>query len=169
MELTISELRANIKTIENDLRSKKTELKSNLYKTVHQTSEGTEITMSDDYDFELNFLEVEELTEKLIKYKSILQDVNSKNMLTDELSLASAIVRVKQLSYLIDDLDYASKIKRKKKRIDGYNNGSYYYEINDLTFNQEEVLNKRNALREEINRLNAMIDNANIKVKVIIA
>lgn len=165
MKMTLSELRAVIKSLKSDLDSKKGDLRNNTFSVEHLTSENQKIEITEKFDFEKALKEYEEMYDKYISYKAILQEANTKNMV-DGVSLATLIIKSKYLRFLLKDIEDYAKRKTSKQRRDGYNNGNYYYECNVVNFDVLKMIEKRDSLRESLVKIDALIDKANTEIEI---
>lgn len=168
-EITLNQLRMFIEDTIVDLKSKKSELSSNSLKIVHKDSTGHEEEMSLEYKFDDGLQVVEDLTEKLITYKALLQKANLETKVNEVDTIATALIKLEQKRSLAKTLDsLCSKEERKSRRIDSSYSNSYYIEHVKLNFDKEVLLAKKEALREEINTLEAQVNDANSVTKVLI-
>ena len=166
-EITLNQLRMLIDDTVGDLKSKKSELSSNSLKVVHKDATGHEEVMSLDYDFENGLKTVEELSLKLITYKALLQKANFETLVNEEDTISTALIKLEQKRALIRTLDsLCSKEERKSRRVDSSYSNSYYIEHVELNFDKEALVAKKEALRDEINTLEAQVNDANSVTKV---
>lgn len=169
-EITLNQLRMLIDDIVGDLRSKKSELTSNSLKVVHKDATGHEEEMSLEYNFDNGLQAVEELSEKLITYKALLQKANFETKVNDVDTIATALIKLEQKRSLVKTLDsLCSKEERKSRRVDSSYSNSYYIEHVKLNFDKDTLVAKKEALREEINTLEAQVNDANSVTKVVIS
>lgn len=168
-EVTLNQLRMLIDNTVEDLKNKKNELTSNSLKIVHKDVSGHEEVMSLDYNFEQGLLTVEDLTQKLITYKEMLQKANLETLINEVDTISSALIKLEQKRALVKTLDHLCfKEERKSRKIDSSYSNSYYIEHIQLNFDKEALVAKKEALREEINTLEAQVDNANSVTKVVL-
>ena len=160
-EITLNQLRMLINDSIKDLREKRSELSSNSLKIIHKCSGDTE-EMSLPYDFDENLKIFEGLTEKIINYKSKLQQANLTTNVNDTDTISTALIKLEQKRNLLASLDALSvKEEKKSRKIDSSYGNSFYIEHISLNFNKEELLKKRELLREEINLLEAQVNDSN--------
>lgn len=168
-EVTLNQLRMLIEDIAEDLKNKKNELYSNSLKIIHKDSNGNEELMSLNYNFESNFKIVEELTDKLITYKALLQKANFETKVNEEDTIATALIKLKDKRYFVKSLESLSfKEEKKTRRIDSSYSNSYYIEHVKLNFDKEQLLAKKETLRNEINELEAQVNDANSVTKIVL-
>lgn len=168
-EVTLNQLRLLIDDIAEDLKNKKNELYSNSVKIIHKDSNSHEELMSLNYDFETNFKIVEDLTEKLITYKSLLQQANFTTKVNEEDTIVTALIKLKEKRQFVKTLESLSfKEEQKRRKIDSSYSNSYYIEHVKLNFNKQELLEKKELLRNEINELEAQLNDANSVTKIAI-
>lgn len=168
-EITLNQLRMLIDNTVEDLKLRKNELSSNSLKVVHKDSTGHEEIMSLDYDFAQGLLVVEDLTEKLIIYKAMLQKANLETFVNGVDTISTALIKLEQKRALVRTLDnLSSKDERKLRRVDSSYSNSYYIEHIKLNFDKESLLNKKEILREEINELEAQVNEVNSVTKVVL-
>lgn len=166
MKMTLAELRATIKSLKKDMAIKKDELYQNNYKVSHQTAEGAKIVITEDYAFGEELAKYREMNEKYIKYNSLLNKMNSTNNVSEDLLLANAIIKSKQLRILLNALEDYCKLKNYKTRKDGYNNATYYYDIKQVNFDMDAMIEERDTLRKELKQLDSLIDKTNTEIIV---
>ena len=107
--------------------------------------EGKEIFFK---DFEEELLEVQNLSNEIIKLKSILYEKNNTFKLSDGRSIQAAIVENSNLRKLKDNFELLLNYRNSKQRFTEVNNS--YFQIQEINYNQDEIKSRIQKLDDRI-------------------
>lgn len=110
-----------------------------------------------DFDEELN--EVQNLSNEIIKLKSILYEKNNTFKLSDGRSIQAAIVENSNLRKLKDNFELLLNYRNSKQRFTEVNNS--YFQIQEVNYNQDEIKSQIQILDEKIRNTDFEISKLN--------
>ncbi|HBG8470524.1 TPA: hypothetical protein KRH38_002847 [Clostridioides difficile] len=166
MKLNLNELRLLISDKENDLYNKRRELLDNSIVIAHTVfSPGAKelFQMTPKYLFDKELNEFKEIMDDVVKYKNLLQDTNNKTKISDEDTISSALIKLKEHRNYLSILEKLSSLDEMKKhrKVDTQYASSFYIEIKTLNFDRDDMIKKKNELRKKINTLESLISKMN--------
>lgn len=162
MKISLSELRLKIDDLQNTITNKSNELKHGaIMKSVKEISGHVE-TLSEPFDFDSNMVELERMKCELINLRRLLAQYNNSTKIDDHDTIQSALIKADVKRDTLRTYELILKNKEVKLRYDGSGlKGSAYYDIVSLNFSKEDLTAKVEALKEELNTLEVLIQNAN--------
>ena len=110
-----------------------------------------------DFDEELN--EVQNLSNEIIKLKSILYEKNNTFKLSDGRSIQAAIVENSNLRKLKDNFELLLNYRNSKQRFTEVNNS--YFQIQEINYNQDEIKSRIQQLDDRIRNTDFEISKLN--------
>ena len=141
MKINLSSLMALIDECEKQYSSLFYSLKNHVFNTTIQELNGTTNIIEDNKkDFQDEMAEVERLSLKITKLKSILYEKNNSFKLSDGRTIQSAIVENTNLRKLKSNLQNLLNYRNSNQRVTEVNNS--YFQIQDINYNQDEVKSK---------------------------
>lgn len=158
-KISLKELRMLIKTTKEDICNKSFELRKNAV-IVHHLIGNESIPVTTPFNFTLEFDKLEELRDNLTRYEILAQEANT-NIKVEGMSLTEIIKRIKSINERIESYNRLLKEKPSKIRVDVQNSGTFYYEEQILRFDIKKIESMRDNLREEVQKLEVMLDKAN--------
>ncbi len=160
MKINLSSLMCLIDESEKQYSSLFFSLKNHVFNTSIQELNGTTNIVEDNKkDFDEELSEVNKLSDKISKLKSILYEKNNSFKLTDGRTIQSAIVENSNLRKLKDNLQALLNYRNLKQRVTEVNNS--YFQIQEINYNQEEIKSRIQQLEERIRNTNFQISKLN--------
>ena len=135
-------------------------MKKHVFNTSVQELSGVVNVIEDnkkDFDEELN--EVQNLSNEIIKLKSILYEKNNTFKLSDGRSIQAAIVENSNLRKLKDNFELLLNYRNSKQRFTEVNNS--YFQIQEVNYNQDEIKSQIQILDEKIRNTDFEISKLN--------
>lgn len=174
MRINLKQLRTLISDVEKDIKDLSKELNANKFKIEHTIPGVSErIVLTKIYPFESKQKELNKLIEKAIKLISIRNITNAKTYInqssysSQQKTLAEALVELDFKKELYKNIEsYTALTSKKERKSDGYQSQSTYYEEKTPQFDLNEMLSQKTSLREEINKLEILIDKLNNETMV---
>ena len=135
-------------------------LKNHVFNTSIQELSGVLNVIEDNKkDFEEELIEVQNLSNEIIKLKSILYEKNNTFKLSDGRSIQAAIVENSNLRKLKDNFELLLNYRNSKQRVTEVNNS--YFQIQEINYNQDEVKSQIQILDEKIRNTDFEISKLN--------
>ena len=135
-------------------------LKKHVFNTSIQELSGVLNVIEDNKkDFEEELIEVQNLSNEIIKLKSILYEKNNTFKLSDGRSIQAAIVENSNLRKLKDNFELLLNYRNSKQRVTEVNNS--YFQIQEINYNQDEVKSQIQILDEKIRNTDFEISKLN--------
>ena len=122
---------------------------------------GKETLLQDVENFDDLMAQYNVSSDKLVYYKNMLNKENNSTMVEKDETISDVINIIKELRSrlsLLDTLSY--KQTSRDRRFDG-NGGYAYYRVVELNFNMDDINILREETKNEISRLEALIQNVN--------
>ena len=162
MKINLSSLMCLIDKQEKKYSSMFFSMKKHVFNTSVQELSGVVNVIEDNKkDFEEELLEVQNLSNEIIKLKSILYEKNNTFKLSDGRSIQAAIVENSNLRKLKDNFELLLNYRNSKQRFTEVNNS--YFQIQEINYNQDEIKSRiqqlDNRIRStdfEISKLNSI-------------
>ena len=135
-------------------------LKKHVFNTSIQELSGVLNVIEDNKkDFEEELIEVQNLSNEIIKLKSILYEKNNAFKLSDGISIQAAIVENSNLRKLKDNFELLLNYRNSKQRVTEVNNS--YFQIQEINYNQDKIKSKIQILGEKIRNTDFEISKLN--------
>ena len=135
-------------------------LKKHVFNTSIQELSGVLNVIEDNKkDFEEELIEVQNLSNEIIKLKSILYEKNNTFKLSDGRSIQAAIVENSNLRKLKDNFELLLNYRNSKQRVTEVNNS--YFQIQEINYNQDEIKSQIQILDEKIRNTDFEISKLN--------
>lgn len=165
METTINKLRQLIANTEKDYRDQIVKLnESGTITYVKEVSGGAEEAMSEPPGYMAEMDTTLSIINKLVRAKGALADLNARTAIDVDgaaMSIAGAIAALQAKRQLLTVIeDHMQYNKASKRRIDKPNTPAYW-EIVRLNYDPRELQALRDRLRDEIDNIEAKVDEAN--------
>jgi hypothetical protein len=165
METTINKLRQLIANTEKDYRHQILRLnEAGTITYVKEVSGGAEEAMSEPTSYMAEMDTTLSIIDKLVRAKGALADLNARTTIDVEgaaMSIAGAIAALQAKRQLLSVIEnHMQYNKASKRRIDKPNTPAYW-EIVRLNYDQRELRALRDRLRDEIDSIEARVDEAN--------
>ena len=160
MKINLSSLMCLIYEKEKKYSSMFFSMKKHVFNTSVQELSGVVNVIEDnkkDFDEELN--EVQNLSNEIIKLKSILYEKNNTFKLSDGRSIQAAIVENSNLRKLKDNFELLLNYRNSKQRFTEVNNS--YFQIQEVNYNQDEIKSQIQILDEKIRNTDFEISKLN--------
>lgn len=160
MKINLSSLMSLIDEKEKKYSSMFFSMKKHVFNTSVQELSGVVNVIEDnkkDFDEELN--EVQNLSNEIIKLKSILYEKNNTFKLSDGRSIQAAIVENSNLRKLKDNFELLLNYRNSKQRFTEVNNS--YFQIQEVNYNQDEIKSQIQILDEKIRNTDFEISKLN--------
>ena len=124
-------------------------MKKHVFNTSVQELSGVVNVIEDNKkDFEEELLEIQNLSNEIIKLKSILYEKNNTFKLSDGRSIQAAIVENSNLRKLKDNFELLLNYRNSKQRFTEVNNS--YFQIQEINYNQDEIKSRIQKLDDRI-------------------
>ena len=160
MKINLSSLTCLIDEKERKYSSMFFSLKKHVFNTSIQELSGVLNVIEDNKkDFEEELIEVQNLSNEIIKLKSILYEKNNTFKLSDGRSIQAAIVENSNLRKLKDNFELLLNYRNSKQRVTEVNNS--YFQIQEINYNQDEVKSQIQILDEKIRNTDFEISKLN--------
>ena len=160
MKINLSSLMCLIDEKERKYSSKFFSLKKHVFNTSIQELSGVLNVIEDNKkDFEEELIEVQNLSNEIIKLKSILYEKNNAFKLSDGRSIQAAIVENSNLRKLKDNFELLLNYRNSKQRVTEVNNS--YFQIQEINYNQDEIKSQIQILDEKIRNTDFEISKLN--------
>ena len=160
MKINLSSLICLIDEKERKYSSMFFSLKKHVFNTSIQELSGLLNVIEDNKkDFEEELIEVQNLSNEIIKLKSILYEKNNAFKLSDGISIQAAIVENSNLRKLKDNFELLLNYRNSKQRVTEVNNS--YFQIQEINYNQEKIKSKIQILDEKIRNTDFEISKLN--------
>lgn len=160
MKINLSSLMCLIDEKERKYSSKFFSLKKHVFNTSIQELSGVLNVIEDNKkDFEEELIEVQNLSNEIIKLKSILYEKNNTFKLSDGRSIQAAIVENSNLRKLKDNFELLLNYRNSKQRVTEVNNS--YFQIQEINYNQDEIKSQIQILDEKIRNTDFEISKLN--------
>ncbi len=160
MKINLSSLMCLIDESEKQYSSLFFSLKDHVFNTSIQELNGSiNIVEDNKKDFDEELSEVNKLSDKISRLKSILYEKNNSFKLTDGRTIQSAIVENSNLRKLKDNLQALLNYRNLKRRVTEVNNS--YFEIQEINYNQEKIKSRIQQLEERIRNTDFQISKLN--------
>ena len=135
-------------------------MKKHVFNTSVQELSGVVNVIEDNKkDFEEELLEVQNLSNEIIKLKSILYEKNNTFKLSDGRSIQAAIVENSNLRKLKDNFELLLNYRNSKQRFTEVNNS--YFQIQEINYNQNEIKSRIQQLDDRIRNTDFEISKLN--------
>ena len=135
-------------------------MKKHVFNTSVQELSGVVNVIEDNKkDFEEELLEVQNLSNEIIKLKSILYEKNNTFKLSDGRSIQTAIVENSNLRKLKDNFELLLNYRNSKQRFTEVNNS--YFQIQEINYNQNEIKSRIQQLDDRIRNTDFEISKLN--------
>lgn len=149
MKINLSSLMCLIDEKEKKYSSMVFSMKKHVFNTSVQELSGVVNIIEDNKkDFEEELLEVQNLSNEIIKLKSILYEKNNTFKLSDGRSIQAAIVENSNLRKLKDNFELLLNYRNSKQRFTEVNNS--YFQIQEINYNQDEIKSQIQILDDRI-------------------
>ena len=160
MKINLSSLMCLIAEKEKKYSSMFFSMKKHVFNTSVQELSGVVNVIEDNKkDFEEELLEVQNLSNEIIKLKSILYEKNNTFKLSDGRSIQTAIVENSNLRKLKDNFELLLNYRNSKQRFTEVNNS--YFQIQEINYNQNEIKSRIQQLDDRIRNTDFEISKLN--------
>lgn len=162
MKTTISDIRAQISTLERDQQRLQQLASNSVVISKIRELNGQETVMSTVENYDDIMKNIHEHIVEIARLKGLVHKLNCETKLADGRSIAEVIAYLAGIRIERNLLSRARDSREQvRRRADGGLNGSAYYDVTELNFKKEDVDKRYKELTEEINALESEINRLN--------
>lgn len=171
-KISLNELRLIMNDTEKEYKSKQRELLNNCKSVEIKEISGNTMKLSEDYNFSEGLKELNKIRDNLISMRSTISLTNNmvkiKAINGNEITLQEGICLLQEKRKTLELLDeILEKTKKSTERKENYGGNSQpYYEIINPNFDEKELIEERNKIRNELNHIETEVANANILAQI---
>lgn len=161
MKISLANLLLQINQKEKEVNEKYSEVLNNSILTKDRELNGTETILNEVKDFRVVLNDYLNSTADLTRYKNILAIHNSTIKTESGLSIIEAINKVSVLRRELNLFETLSSKRESLTRQSDGNGISSYYRVKSFNFNMDMVMQQKDDIQKEIQRLEADIQQTN--------
>lgn len=166
MNITLTELTAEIKRLEDKIGCQDRELQQNSLAKYIQELNGKEILTTKEFDFDNNFISLENNQEKLIEYKSLLAEKQAEIQINGK-SMVHMMNTVKSNKEILETVKACMEQNYSLERCEADSEHStVYYKIGKENYDKATLLEIQEVLEQDIIQMEAELQRTNIMAVV---